>query len=111
MLRDRLSSAGLPPSAVDLIADEVKTLQKLAFMSSYVPGQENEDPLMNALKEILKREPEVGGKAAFRLVFQLTSFRGIYCCIPSGSHTVFGAGTSMPQRAAAGRSRLVGHSE
>ena len=44
-------------------------LRRLALISSFTPGQTDEEPLMKVLKEILKRELSISDKANWRAVF------------------------------------------
>ncbi|CAE7571459.1 unnamed protein product, partial [Symbiodinium sp. KB8] len=59
-LREELTSAILP---------EVGNLRRLAFISSFTPGQTDEGPLMEVLQDILKRDLTISDKANWRAVY------------------------------------------
>ncbi|CAE7654031.1 unnamed protein product [Symbiodinium sp. CCMP2592] len=47
----------------------VGNLRRLAFISSFTPGQTDEEPLMRVLKDILKRDLTIADKANWRAVY------------------------------------------
>ncbi|CAE7298427.1 unnamed protein product [Symbiodinium sp. CCMP2592] len=69
VLVSRLSKAGFEQAERDLILKHVKSLKQLAFVSSFAPGAADEGPLIEALKTMLGKDPEMNQKAAFRAVF------------------------------------------
>ncbi|CAE7815285.1 unnamed protein product [Symbiodinium sp. CCMP2592] len=69
VLVSRLSKAGFDQTERDLILKHVKSLKQLAFVSSFAPGAADEGPLIEALKAMLGKDPEMSQKAAFRAVF------------------------------------------
>ncbi|CAE7248606.1 unnamed protein product [Symbiodinium sp. CCMP2592] len=69
VLVSRLSKAGFDQAERDLILKHVKSLKQLAFVSSFAPGAADEGPLIEALKAMLGKDPEMSQKAAFRAVF------------------------------------------
>ena len=71
VLKDRLLRAGFSSDDVTKIASQVKTLKQLAFVSSYTPGQQDETPLMEALKDALSPAGALtlAQKAAWRVAY------------------------------------------
>ncbi|CAE7678807.1 unnamed protein product [Symbiodinium sp. CCMP2592] len=64
-----VANAGFDQTERDLILKHVKSLKQLAFVSSFAPGAADEGPLIEALKAMLGKDPEMSQKAAFRAVF------------------------------------------
>ncbi|CAE7446306.1 unnamed protein product [Symbiodinium microadriaticum] len=69
VLQSRLTAVGFAESDVTAILGEVGNLRRLAFISSFTPGQADEAPLMQVLSEFLKRDPSISDKANWRAVF------------------------------------------
>ena len=58
---------GLDAAVLKLIVDGgVNTIAKYAFVSSFVPGGNDESPFLDAIKALLKREPSIGELAVLR---------------------------------------------
>ena len=63
----RCASLGITQTVQDsLVASGLDTISKFAFCSSYVPGQTNERPFVEAITNALMRDPTVGELAALR---------------------------------------------
>ncbi|CAE6914648.1 unnamed protein product [Symbiodinium sp. CCMP2592] len=69
VLQSRLSVVGFAEGDVLKILPEVGNLRRLAFISSFTPGQTDEEPLMRVLKDILKRDLTIADKANWRAVY------------------------------------------
>ncbi|CAE7838449.1 unnamed protein product [Symbiodinium sp. CCMP2592] len=69
VLQSRLSVVGFAEDDVQKILPEVGNLRRLAFISSFTPGQTDEGPLMQVLKDILKRDLTIADKANWRAVY------------------------------------------
>ena len=69
VLQSRLIAVGFAESDVTAILGEVGNLRRLAFISSFTPGQADEAPLMQVLSELLQRDPSISDKANWRAVF------------------------------------------
>ncbi|CAE6967752.1 unnamed protein product [Symbiodinium sp. CCMP2592] len=69
VLQSRLSVVGFAEADVQKILPEVGNLRRLAFISSFTPGQTDEEPLMQVLKDILKRDLTIADKANWRAVY------------------------------------------
>ena len=69
VLNARLSAVGFSAEDIQKISPEVGNLRRLAFISSFTPGQTDEEPLMKVLKDILKRELTIADKANWRAIF------------------------------------------
>ncbi|CAE7218152.1 unnamed protein product [Symbiodinium sp. CCMP2592] len=69
VLQSRLSVVGFADGDVLKILPEVGNLRRLAFISSFTPGQTDEEPLMRVLKDILKRDLTIADKANWRAVY------------------------------------------
>ena len=59
VLQSRLTAVGFAESDVTAILGEVGNLRRLAFISSFTPGQADETPLMQVLAELLQRDPSI----------------------------------------------------
>ena len=63
----RCASLGITQTVQDsLVASGLDTISKFAFCSSYVPGQTNVRPFVEAITNALMRDPTVGELAALR---------------------------------------------
>ncbi|CAE7679226.1 rad50 [Symbiodinium sp. CCMP2592] len=69
VLQSRLSVVGFAEGDVLKILPEVGNLRRLAFISSFTPGQTDEEPLMRVLKDTLKRDLTIADKANWRAVY------------------------------------------
>ncbi len=71
VLKDRLKRAGFNDSEVEKISSQVRNLKQLAFVSSYAPGQSDEAPLMQALKDALADGVDLtlSQKASWRVAY------------------------------------------
>ena len=69
VLQSRLGAVGFSDGDIQAILPEVGNLRRLAFISSFTPGQTDEGPLMEVLKEILKRDLTISDKANWRAVY------------------------------------------
>ncbi|CAE7929686.1 unnamed protein product, partial [Symbiodinium necroappetens] len=69
VLNARLSAVGFSTEDIQKISPEVGNLRRLAFISSFTPGQTDEEPLMKVLKDILKRDLAIADKANWRAIF------------------------------------------
>ncbi|CAE7541257.1 unnamed protein product [Symbiodinium sp. CCMP2592] len=69
VLQSRLSIVGFAEGDVQKILPEVGNLRRLAFISSFTPGQTDEEPLVHVLKDILKRELTIADMANWRAVY------------------------------------------
>ena len=69
MLQSRLGAVGFSDGDIQAILPEVGNLRRLAFISSFTPGQTDEGPLMEVLQDILKRDLTISDKANWRAVY------------------------------------------
>lgn len=70
VFRDRALKIGLDEAVYDLLKDGgLDTLGKLAFASSYVPGSSDDQPFVDLIKKVLKRDPSIGEMAIIRRLF------------------------------------------
>ena len=69
--RARAAALGLTDTEVDaLCRNGVNTIAKYAFSSSYVPGNSDEAPFVNAMTTALGSAPTLGQLASLRRLFQ-----------------------------------------
>ena len=70
VFRDRALNAGLSDVVVDLLKEGgIDTIAKTAFCSSYLPGNPDESPMQQALKDALQRDYTTAEMASFRYLY------------------------------------------
>ena len=65
----RVDACGLPADDATKVKASVSSLRQLAFISSFTPGQADEAPLMESLKQRLGRDAELAVQASFRALY------------------------------------------
>ena len=65
----RVDACGPPADDATKVKASVSSLRQLAFISSFTPGQADEAPLMNSLKQMLGRDAELAVQASFRALY------------------------------------------
>ena len=70
VFKARALEVGVSQEIVDLLeAGHINTMSRLAFLTSYQPGQSDDSPLMSKLEEICTRELQAFEKASLRHLF------------------------------------------
>lgn len=70
VFNERAISAGLSEDVVKLLnTAQMDTIAKVAFCSSYLPGNSDETPMVNAFKTAIKRDPSQAELSSFRFLF------------------------------------------
>ena len=64
-----MDACGLPADDATKVKASVSSLRQLAFISSFTPGQADEAPLMESLKQMLGRDAELAVQASFRALY------------------------------------------
>ena len=70
VLFQRAQNAGLEEAVIEALKTaKLDTIAKVAFSSSYLPGNSDESPMVNVFKEALKRDPTPSEMASFRFLY------------------------------------------
>eukprot|EP00435_Cladocopium_sp_Y103_P001065 s5055_g1.t1 len=70
VFKERARNAGLEDGVITALCDSgIDTIAKISFCSSYLPGNSDEAPMVQAFKTALKRDPTQSEMAAFRYLY------------------------------------------